>query len=769
MKNPRYRTANVKMLAIGILLLVYLFALVAFTWLGQQRLREALLDRAQVTTERHAERIGFVLAGLRDSLQDASASKAIRTLLSNRNRGVSTGHSLRANLTTVAGEFRRLIEQEHIGGKTVFRRVSLIDDKGAVLVDQTAGPAIAPLSARPQAAGDPTPYIHADRSPWGLSLHIGAAVEVDRKVSGLVHAELVVERALPPALRDTRDRRGKGQIALVDKQDRVLASSGGDWQDWRKRAIDKRATWVDSPIKGTEWRIVDLTDDRIDHGIVTSPLFLAALALMGMPLLAGMGYIWRLNSHALVLRTRINTGKEKRRLLREQNELLQHEIGKRQVSEEKLAHQANFDQLTGLPNRNLALDRLSQAVMSAAPERHQVLVLFLDLDRFKQVNDSLGHAAGDELLREAAQRLTASVRRRDTVARLGGDEFLVICPDLAPDTEWEPLAQKLLKTLAKPFYIGEHEFFVGASVGVASYPEGGQEPMRLLKNADIAMYAAKENGRNNCRLYDPSMDVCATEQMKLERNLRHALQREELYLMFQPIVDLTSGHTVALEALLRWNCEEMGPVSPDRFIPIAEETGLIHEIGEWVLQEACRVVGELSLGPDFRIAVNLSSRQFANPNRLLECVLRALRTSGLMPNQLELEITESILIDDRPEIHELILQLDRIGVRLSIDDFGTGYSALNYLQRFPFDVLKIDQGFTRQVPGSKANASLIRAIIAMAHALDLEVIAEGIETREQAGFLLVYRCELGQGYLYSKPLSIADLHIHLDDVQRAQA
>ena len=307
------------------------------------------------------------------------------------------------------------------------------------------------------------------------------------------------------------------------------------------------------------------------------------------------------------------------------------------------------------------------------------------------------------------------------------------------------------------------------SIGVAAYPEGGGEPQTLLKNADIAMYAAKDLGRNRYCFYDPSMDAAALEGLRLERNLRHALRHEEFRLAFQPIVDLSSGRTVAVEALLRWHSRELGEVPADRFIPIAEETGLIHEIGEWVLFEACRLVSEIQPDHAFRVAVNLSSRQFSHPRRLLDSVLFALRNSGLMPNQLELEITETILIDDRPEIAGLIDQLDRIGVRLSLDDFGTGYSALNYLQRFPFDVLKIDRSFTNQVPDSSANASLIRAIIAMAHALELEVVAEGIERREQAGFLLVYHCEFGQGHLYSRPMSTEELRLHLIDPQAISA
>jgi diguanylate cyclase (GGDEF)-like protein len=571
-------------------------------------------------------------------------------------------------------------------------------------------------------------------------------------------ASRVVRRFLDRGEPDNPHR----HAALVDAGGLVVDSNSDRlWRNWRRDLVPDDETVLESPLYGTRFHLVSLPDEAINQGILTSPLFLAALGLMGLAVFAGVIHLWRLNSHNLVLRTRYESTAQQRIALSKQNELLQREINKRIESEQKLAHQANFDQLTGLPNRNLALDRLAQAVKWARREQGRVLTLFVDLDRFKQVNDSLGHAAGDELLREAAQRLKHSVRDSDTVSRLGGDEFLVICPEIAGGDDWERCAEQLLKVLSAPFYIGDHEFFVGASIGVAVYPDAGSEPDKLLKNADIAMYAAKEKGRNRFCRYEPSMDAVAMESMRLERNLRHALKRDEFYLMYQPIVELSSGRTVAVETLLRWRSRELGEVDPTHFIPIAEETGLIHEIGEWVLQEACRSISNMGVDSHFRLAVNLSSKQFSRAARLLDCVLCALRDSGLMPNQLELEITETILIDDRSEISDLINQLDRIGVRLSIDDFGTGYSALNYLQRFPFDVLKIDHSFTKQVPGSGANASLIRAIIAMAHALGLEVVAEGIESREQAGFLLVYHCEYGQGYHYSRPMMADQLRRHL--------
>ncbi len=495
--------------------------------------------------------------------------------------------------------------------------------------------------------------------------------------------------------------------------------------------------------------------------LLGSPLVSIAVALMMLPLLAGFFYLLRLSQRLLSVQAAMDTSSSQLDSVLRQNQRLESELENRLASEQRLAHQANFDQLTGLPNRHLALDRLAQAIKWAKRDGRGVLLMFLDLDRFKQVNDSLGHAAGDEVLREAAQRLQASVRESDTVSRLGGDEFLVICPEVPEKVDWENFASVMIKVLAAPFYVGGHELFIGASIGVADYPHGGREPERLLKNADVAMYAAKQRGRNGYCYYDPSLDASQVESVQIERQLRLALERNEFHLVFQPIVAIGSGTIVAVEALLRWSSTELGEVTPDKFIPIAEETGLIHDIGEWLLKESCRAAASMHPGHQFRVTLNLSPKQFTRPSRLLEHVLFALRQSGLMPNQLELEITEATLTQDRPEINDLINQLDRIGVRLSLDDFGTGYSALNYLQRYPFDVLKIDRSFTCQVPASKTNSSLVRAVIAMAHAFDLEVVAEGLETREQAGFLLVYHCDYGQGYLYSQPMTLDQLQIHM--------
>jgi diguanylate cyclase (GGDEF)-like protein/PAS domain S-box-containing protein len=430
------------------------------------------------------------------------------------------------------------------------------------------------------------------------------------------------------------------------------------------------------------------------------------------------------------------------------------DITLRKQYEERLERQANFDEITGLPNRVLALDRLRGAVLSARRHHHRAGILFLDLDHFKKINDTLGHATGDLLLTLAAKRLTGCVRAEDTVARLGGDEFTVILPKLASAADTEPVIQKILDTFSLPFDLGSEEAFVTASIGVSVAPEDGDDPHVLMQNADAAMYRAKEQGRNTFHFFTPELNRRAVERMRMESHLLHALDRNEFRLHFQPIVDLRSNAIVGAEALLRWLNPVLGEVEPERFIPLAEDTGLIIPIGRWVLDAACRQAAqwqELGIAP-IRVSVNISSRQFRGSN-LLDATAEALHRHRLAPEHLELEITEGLLMDELPQTRANFRQLAALAVRLSLDDFGTGYSSLRYLRQFPVDTLKIDKSFVREVATDTDDATVVEAIIAMAHRLGLQVIGEGIETEAQLRFMRARGCDLAQGYYFSEPLT----------------
>jgi diguanylate cyclase (GGDEF)-like protein/PAS domain S-box-containing protein len=422
-------------------------------------------------------------------------------------------------------------------------------------------------------------------------------------------------------------------------------------------------------------------------------------------------------------------------------------------AERKLVQLASYDELTGLPNRSLLQDRLRQSMAQADRSGGMVALLFVDLDRFKNINDSLGHDIGDGILQTAAGRLIGVVQEVDTVARSGGDEFMLMLSDVDRIEEITLVAQNAIEALAQPFTVGEHELFMTASIGISVYPRDGTDVQTLLKDADAAMYRAKEGGKNRFEFFTAEMNAAAVHQLQFENMLRQALARKEFVLYYQPQADVDTGQLVGVEALVRWQHPELGMVPPLEFIPLMEETGLIVPLGEWILETACRqAVAWRAAGlPELRMAVNVSVRQFSQSD-LPQIVERILRETGLPSSMLKLELTESLFMQETEVVAEVIQALRKLGVRLSVDDFGTGYSSLSYLRRFPVTSVKIDQSFVRSINTDPASAALVRSIIGMAHELRLRVIAEGVETEGQLHFLASHRCDEIQGYLLGRPM-----------------
>jgi len=434
------------------------------------------------------------------------------------------------------------------------------------------------------------------------------------------------------------------------------------------------------------------------------------------------------------------------------------DITDRRAAEEQINFLAFHDELTHLPNRNLFLDRLQQAIFEADRTEHLVAVLFLDLDRFKTINDSLGHTVGDQVLIQSAKRLNSVLRAGDTISRLGGDEFSIVLSDIHNVMDCTLIAEKLIDCMSKPLVIGDRELVVTVSIGITIYPFDNGEIQGLLKNADMAMYHAKEAGRNNFQFYSSSMADKASERMGLEMSLRRALNEGELVLHYQPILDMTSGQIVGVESLVRWMHPHRGLTGPDSFISIAEETGLIVPLGQWVLRTTCehaKVLDDMGLIiPKF--AVNLSPRQFRDPN-LIQGIRDIFKESGFDPKRLDLEITENLLMGDTDTVREQLYELTKLGIELSIDDFGTGYSSLSYLRQLPISNLKIDRSFVKELPENADDSAIVSSTISMAHYLGMKTIAEGIETREQLRFLKHAGCDIAQGYLISRPLPLDEL------------
>jgi len=425
-----------------------------------------------------------------------------------------------------------------------------------------------------------------------------------------------------------------------------------------------------------------------------------------------------------------------------------------QSAKVQLEHLVHHDVLTDLPNRTLLQDRLGQAIELARRQDRQLAVMFMDLDQFKHINDSLGHAVGDQLLQSVAERLMGCVRHLDTISRQGGDEFVLLLPYIEHAEDAAFTAQKILVALAQPHRIDENTIHIGASIGISIYPDDGQDAETLIKCADSAMYHAKENGRNNYQFFEQGMNVRAVERQFIEGGLRRALELQEFVLHYQPKINLHNGAIVGVEALIRWRHPQRGLLSPVQFVPIAEDCGLILPIGRWVLREACRQARAWQDAglPPITVAINTSAAEF-RADDFLDNLRATLEASRLEPRFLELELTESVLMRDAEATGSVLHALADLGIKLAVDDFGTGYSSLSYLRRFPIDTLKIDQSFVSRMTHNPDDAAVVGAVISMAKSLRLRVIAEGVETAEQAAFLQTQHCDEGQGYLFGRPVA----------------
>ncbi|MDO6441062.1 MULTISPECIES: EAL domain-containing protein [unclassified Marinobacter] len=434
------------------------------------------------------------------------------------------------------------------------------------------------------------------------------------------------------------------------------------------------------------------------------------------------------------------------------------DVTERKEAEAFINFQAYHDLLTRLPNRALFKDRLELAITHARRGGQQLAVMFLDLDRFKIINDTLGHAMGDRLLQAVTQRLESCIRKGDTLSRFGGDEFTLLLPSVHGHEDASQIAKKLIKTLKAPFLLGEHEVFVGVSIGIAIYPEAGDSMDQLIQNADIAMYHVKARGKDSYRFFSESMSIDSTNRLHLERDLRLALERDELRVYYQPQVCASTNRIMGLEALVRWQHPERGLLYPRDFLGLAEETKLIGQLSEQVLDQACRDVGQWirSGHKDLRLAVNLSPIEVEHP-RFVETLMERVEASRFPPGNLEIEITENVIMNDLEQISQKLRELANIGVRIAIDDFGTGYSSLNYIHRLPIHTLKVDQSFVKAIRGGADDACIVNAIIAMAHGLKLEIVAEGVETDKQLQYLRTLGCHQVQGFFYGPAQPATDI------------
>jgi diguanylate cyclase (GGDEF)-like protein len=747
----------------GVVLTAYLILILAVTNLGQQRLKESQYNELQLKVTNYADTLGFFFEVNQDNIDNIAADKTMSTFFANLASGMSMEYGLGSSLFNLDKLINDLARNSKINDIPIYERIELVDFSKRLIVDTNPDAVLnisqipfAEIQKNTSSETKNASKILTVNTPAGLKIKLLKTVYYQNKPSALLIAE-INSNLLIQQLISQRHTSNDSHIQL--------STPIGDIQGWNsftaaepqsRSAPLYKNIYIEAPIRGTIFSLEGWFEPINEQDIFTSGWFVLAISILAFPVLMGLSYLMRINKSNIILHTKVELSTKQQAILAEKNTKLQTEVAKRKQSEQELVHQANHDSLTQLPNRSYSQDRLIQAINNSQRDNTQILIMFIDLDNFKQINDTLGHGAGDQILQQTSARLISSVRNTDTVARLGGDEFLLIIPKITDEKTAQDLAGKILTSFEQPFLIDNQELFTSTSIGMSIYPQDGKTPKNLLKNADTALYKVKEAGRNGFSFYEPSMNHNVQRNLLLNSRLRQAISNNELVLYYQPIIDLKTRKIIAAEALMRWQDKELGFISPDEFIPLAEKNGLIHIIGERALEEACTQAAEWQSISPIQIAVNFSCVQFRYCDQLLLTIRKILKKSGLPANKLEMEVTESLLINQDDDLMNMLEELKAEGVKLSIDDFGTGYSALSYLQKFSFSTLKIDRAFISNMASNQADMSLVTAILAMASALELKVIAEGIESDWQADLLERRQCEYGQGYLFSRAVPAAE-------------
>ncbi len=761
-------TSKPAIIAAGMILAGYLVLILVVTNLGQQRLEDSRNNELQLKVNHYVNGLSYFLKITKGDLEVLASDKAMITFFANRSSGMSMEYGLGSSLFNLKREIERLLFDSEIEQTPVYKRLLLLDFGKEVVVDSNPD---APLNISqipwPEMAARKFKMLVVE-TPAGLAIKMLVTIYQQQKAVGLlvadINSDLLVQQLT------ALEHSGSGShLSLATPRGNIFLWGSLQSNKNPLKRTQPQQIYIEKAVNGTPFKLLARFEGINEKDILTSTWFVVAISMLAIPVMLGFFYLMRIDQRNTVLQTQIEVSAKQRKKLTVQNDMLQSEIIKRKISQSKLAYQASHDSLTGLANRSCSLDHLAQAIAHSRRNNSQILVMFIDLDNFKNINDTLGHIAGDNILIDISRQLKSAVRDTDTVGRLGGDEFLLIIPELADSESAKILAVKILTLFEKPITVEEQQFFLSTSIGMAVYPQDGDTPDELLKCADMALYKVKDDGRNGFSFYDNAMNDALQRSLLLNHHLHLALTKNEIEVYYQPIIDLKTRKIVAAEALIRWNNSSLGFISPEEFIPVAEKNGKINELGEFVLQQACIQTAQWQSIVPLQIAVNFSGVQFRYPNKLLNKIENVLAQSGLAAQQLTVEVTESLLVNNSCEFANMLARLTELGIQLAMDDFGTGYSALSYLQKFSFSKLKIDRAFVRDLETNPADMSLVTAILAMAKALNLKVVAEGIEDDFQADLLQKLNCEYGQGYLFSRPVTAAQFtQLLLQDSRKSE-
>lgn len=759
MKKAVKKISSKKIITISaILVSVYLTMLIVVTSLGQNKLKESQHRELDLKVKNYASKLDNLFTIASEDIENLSADKTVQTFFANLASGMSMEYGLGASLINLKYRFDSKISNKKINNSHIYNKLALVGRDGQIIIStgqQTLQSIDAHKLIIEQGHNE---EIYASDEGDATFIQVVKKVEFSGKQVAFIVADIntnvVIEQLTNQEHEDSYSR----MVLNVKNVEMVV------WDSITKNSTDKQRVrslqpkkltnkiYFEVPVERYHFKLRAWFEPLSQSDIYTSRLFILGLSIFAVMIVIGLCYAFIANHNQIELKVKLEEEKKRKDFLSRQNEKLTNEIERRKASEKELEFQAKYDTLTNLPNRSYGSERLEFELMRASRSGSKVLVMFIDLDHFKQINDSMGHFVGDEILKLSAQRLHGVARKTDLLARIGGDEFLLVVPDLPDGEAAKRVSSSVLSAFDEPLVWNNHEFFLTSSIGMSVFPDDGETAEQLLACADMAMYRVKQDGRDAFCFYNQNMNHDLQRYLDLESRLRNAISNQLLQLYYQPIIELKSGQIVGAEALMRWHDAKYGFVNPEEFIAIAEKNGLIHQVGEFAIHQACHQAAQWQTIAPLFMSVNFSSVQFRYCERLLEFVKQSLKESGLSPEKFDVEVTESLLFNHNQELLDILGKLRALGTRLTMDDFGTGYSALSYLQKFPFDRLKIDRAFMQNVFENDSDRELVNVIVAMAKALNLEIVAEGIEERRHVDYLNNLNCEFGQGFYYSRPL-----------------
>lgn len=748
-------TAKNAFIIASVLLGAYLLLILTVTNIGRSKLEDARYNELQFKVDHYDTLLTNYFSRVYRQMNIAANDKSVSTYFANKSSGMSMAYGLGASLFDVNQFLKKLVKNSnHNSQLPTFSRITLLSINGSVIADSDDPDTFHLHKIDVLALKQQQHKIIVDGSHSPLMMQLSTRVYFQKKPIALLIAELNPNPIIE--LLHSQDYSRQGSRIELSSSDGNLVAINKLPSHLIENSKHSDLFYFEQEINNTPFLLKAWFSQINDQELLTSRVFIIIMSILAVPIFLGIYYLVHVERKNALLQSEISHAKAQQETLSIHNFQLEKEISKRKSSEKRLAYQATHDALTGLPNRSLSLQRLNHAIDTCERHHSKVLVMYIDLDNFKQINDTLGHAAGDVILQQTSKRLLSSVRKIDTVARLSGDEFMLVISELQDQKQATELAVKILSLFDMPFEVNEQAFHTSTSIGLALYPDDGEDPSTLLKSADMALYRAKDAGRNNFSFYESQMNNEVTRKVAINRRLREAIKHNLLKMYYQPLIDLKTQKIVGAEALMRWTDEELGFVSPEEFISLAEKNGLIGQLGNFALSTAAKQAAQWQKIQPLQIAINFSSVQFRDCHALLSEIQNVLLTTGLPADKLDVEVTESLLIGEEKELLDMFRRLREMGVQLSIDDFGTGYSALSYLQKFAFTKLKIDRAFIMNLGHNLSDQTLVTAIVAMAKALHLRVVAEGIEDQEQVHFLSDLECEYGQGYLFNKPLPASE-------------